>query len=150
MKKYILLVCSALFCIALAACSKTVTLHLPFEASDVQSVELFHFVAPMDAEKKVITQQEDLADLYALFQDLSLKEKKTEPVAGNSSTAFRFYLADGSTYEILYSSIAVKSGRIAVSNQKEDFFTSADIEASWSSCDVGAVPAQESELPLLQ
>lgn len=150
MKRWICLIISALFCISLTACAKSVSLCLPFEASEIASVEIFHFIDPMDAEKKVITRQEDQKDLYNVFQGLSLTDKKTEPAAGAASTGFRFYLSDGTTYEILYWSVAVKSGRISTSETDESLFTSADIEANWNRYDYEAVPAAESELPLLQ
>lgn len=149
MKKLTALIFSLILCILLIGCSKTVLLQLPFEASEIASVETFHFIDPTDAEKKVITRQDDINDVFSVFQGLSLKEQKAEPAAGAACTGFRFFLSDGTTYEILYWSVAVKSGRICTSETEESLFTSADIEANWNRYDYEAVPAAESELPLL-
>lgn len=149
MKKLTALVFSLILCILLIGCSKTVSLQLPFEASEIASVEIFHFIDPTDAEKKVITRQDDINDVFSVFQGLSLKEQKAEPAAGAACTGFRFFLSDGTTYEILYWSVAVKSGRICTSETEQSLFTSADIEANWNQYDYEAVPAAESELPLL-
>lgn len=104
---------------------------------------------PVEAEKKVITEQADTKDLYDRLEDISLKNKETEPVAGGSVTSFRFHCADGTTYEVIYSSIAVKSGRIIMTGSETDYFTSADLEACWNNYDYEAVAASENELPAL-
>lgn len=150
MKKLTAFVFGVLLCISLVGCSKAVTLHLPFALSDVKNIEMFHFIIPMDAEKKVITEQEDIKAIYELWEGLSLKEQAAEPVAGGSVTSFRFYLADDTTYEIVYSSAAVKSGSVITTDMEKACFTSADIGASWGNYDYDAIRAQESELPLCQ
>lgn len=95
----------------------------------------------------MITQQEDIKSIYQLFERISLKDKETEPVAGGSVTSFRFHLSDSTTYEIIYSSIAVKAGRIHLTGNEKDYFTSADIGACWNNYDYEAVAVDESELP---
>lgn len=149
MKRAIAFVLTVLLGIVLTGCARTEHIALAFTASDVESVEIFHYVIPADAEKKTVTQPEDIAGLVDTFEGLLVTDKKTEPVAGGSTTSFRFRLFDETVYDIVYSSIAVKSGRIRTTSTGQDFFTSADIEASWSNCDYEAVPAAESELPVL-
>ena len=73
----------------------------------------------------------------------------TEPTAGGSVTSFRFHLSDGTSYEVIYSEVAVKSGRIITTDMEQDFFTSADIGATWESYDYEATTASEDELPAL-
>lgn len=148
MKKFIAFIFGVLLCISLVGCSKAVTLHLPFALSDVKNIEMFHFITPVDAEKKLITQPEDIEAIYELWEGFSLKEQAAEPVAGGSVTSFRFYLANDTTYEIVYSSVAVKSGSVTTTDTEKAYFTSADIGASWENYDYQAVRAQESELPL--
>ncbi|WP_294455374.1 hypothetical protein [uncultured Allofournierella sp.] len=149
MKRTTAFVLAVLLSILLTGCIRTKHITLPFTASDVERVEMFHYVVPADAEKKTVTQPEDIAGLVDTFDGLSVTNKETAPVAGGSVTSFRFRLFDGTIYEIVYSSIAVKSGRISTTSSGQDFFTSADIEASWSNCDYEAVPAAENELPFV-
>ena len=148
MRKYIRFVLLLLCVLVLAGCSsKTAHIEFPFEVSDVENVELFHFIVPADAEKKVITEAKDIEDIYRLFERIDLKDIATEPSAGGSVTSFRFHLSDGTSYAVIYSEIAVKSGRIITTDMQQDLFTAADIEASWEKYDYEALPAEESELP---
>lgn len=147
-KKITVAIFTVILCLSLAGCNKTEKIDLPFELSEIENIEMFHFIDPMDAEKKVITEQEDIEDIYTLLESISLKDKKTEPVAGGSTTSFRFNLSDGTDYEITYSEIAVKSGRIVMSDNEKDYFTSADIEAIWNNSDYTVEEATENELPI--
>ena len=133
----------------LAGCAQTVYIELPFEPADLDTIEMFRFDSPTQAEKKVITEPGDMEDLCDLLENISLKDRKTEPVAGGSVTSFRFHCADGTTYEVIYSSIAVKSGRIKMTGWEKDYFTSADLGACWTNYDYDTAPAKESELPAL-
>ena len=134
-------------CVLLAGCSEKTTIQLPFEAADITRVEMFHQVVPVSAEKKVVTQAEDMEALYKLFDGLSVTDKQTEPVARGSVTSFRFYLSDATTYDIVYCSEAVKSGRLKIPAQQADYFTSADIESNWDRFEYEAISVNESELP---
>lgn len=147
-KKVIVATLTVMLCLSLSACNQTEKIDLPFKLSVVENVEMFHFIDPMDAEKKVITEQEDIEDIYTLLESISLEDKETEPVAGGSATSFRFNLSDDTSYEITYSEIAVKSGRIIMSDNEKDYFTSADIEAIWNNSDYTVEKATESELPI--
>ena len=83
MRKCIALV--SLICIlALVGCgNKTVKIDFPFEAGDVENIEMYHFVGvPVSAEKKVIVAEETIKDLYDLFEHLSLELKAAEETAG--------------------------------------------------------------------
>lgn len=133
----------------LAGCARTVYIELPFEPADLDMVEMFRFDSPAQAEKKVITEPADMKDLCDLLESISLKEKETEPVAGGSVTSFRFHCTDGTTYEVIYSAIAVKAGRIKMSGCEKDYFTSADLGACWNNYDYESASAKESELPAL-
>ena len=110
---------------------------------------MYHFISPTEAEKKVITESEDIEGIYQTFESISLKDKATEPTAGGSVTSFRFNLSDGTSYEVIYSAVAVKSGRIITTGMEQDFFTSADIGANWESYDYEVIAASEDELPAL-
>lgn len=149
MKKVVTLVLAFVFAVSMAGCAQTVHVDFPFDPADLDFIEMFHFYTPAEAEKKVITEQADMKDLYDRLEGISLKDKKTEPVAGGSVTSFRFHCADGTTYEVIYSSIGVKSGRIKMTGDETDYFTSADLAACWSDYGYEAVTAGENELPAL-
>lgn len=95
MKKLALLLLTTLCFFSLSGCShSTQGLAFPFEASDITSLTLYHYDAvPQNAEKKVITDQEEIQDLYDALQMISLQKKDAEPVASASVTIFRFTLA---------------------------------------------------------
>ena len=88
-------------------------------------------------------------EIYQTFESVSLKDKTTEPTAGGSVTSFRFNLSDGTSYEVIYSEVAVKAGRVITTGMEQDFFTSADIGAFWGSYDYEVTTASEDELPAL-
>lgn len=149
MKRIFVLGMAAMLCFVLTACDAKVSIDFPFELSSVENVEMFRFIVPADAEKKVITESKDIEDVYKTFESISLKDKATESTVGGSVTSFRFNLSDGTSYEVIYSAVAVKSGRIIATGMEQDFFTSADIGASWESYDYEAVTVSEGELPVL-
>lgn len=149
MKKQFAFVLAIVLCLILSGCSQEVSLSFPFEDADVERIEMFHFIAPTEAEKKVLTEQDDIQDLYQFLSGLTLRDKKTEPVAGGSVTSFRFHLSDGTTYEVIYSSIAVKSGRIWATGMGQDYFTSADVGGIYNAYHYEAEDAEEEELPIL-
>ena len=149
MKKIFALVMTIMLCFALTTCNEKVSIDFPFEVSNVKNVEMFHFIVPADAEKKVITESKDIEGIYRTFESISLKDKATEPTAGGSVTSFRFNLSDGTSYEIIYSAVAVKSGRIITMDMEQDFFTSADIGANWERYNYEIITVSEDELPAL-
>ena len=75
--------------------------------------------------------------------------KTDNHTAGGSVTSFRFNLSDGTSYEVIYSEVAVKAGRVITTGMEQDFFTSADIGAFWGSYDYEVTTASEDELPAL-
>lgn len=152
MKKLLLalaVILGLLLILSLASCARTVSIELPFEPADLDTVEMFRFQNPAQAEKKVITDPADVKDLCDLLESTSLKDKKTEPVAGGSVTSFRFHCTDGKTYEVIYSAIGVKSGRIKMTGWEKDYFTSADLGVCWNNYDYPVIDAAENELPAL-
>ena len=149
MKKQFAFVLAIVLCLILGGCSQEVSLSFPFEADAVERVEMFYFISPTEAEKKVLTEQEDIQDLYQFLNGLALRDQETESVAGGSVTSFRFHLSDGTAYEVIYSSSAVKSGRIWATGMDQDYFTSADVGGIYQSFQYEAEAAAEEELPVL-
>ena len=67
---------------------------MPFNVADVNNIEMYRNVVPNSAEKQVITETVDIADIYFLFSGLKVSDKKTEPVAGGTVTSFRYSFRD--------------------------------------------------------
>ena len=147
MRKTAIFILAITLCALLSGCGKAMTISLPFAASDVENVEMYHYVVPASAEKKIITQADDIGALCALFSELPVSDRKTEPVAGGAVTSFRFNLSDHTSYEIIYCAEAVKKGRLKLPAEQQDYFTSADIGGCWDGCAYEAVDTGESELP---
>lgn len=149
MKKMLAVIMAVLVFASLVACEKKASIKFPFELSDVKNIEMFHFINPTEAEKKVITEPEDIESIYRLFESISLKDKATEPVAGGSVTSFRFHLSNDTSYEVIYSEVAGNSGRIISTDMEKDYFTFADVELNWEKYDYKVVNVAENELPML-
>ena len=132
MRKTAISILAITLCALLSGCGKAMTISLPFAAS---------------AEKKIITQADAISELYAVFSELPVSDRKTEPVAGGAVTSFRFNLSDHTSYEIIYCAEAVKKGRLKLPAEQQDYFTSADIGGCWDGCAYEAVDTGESELP---
>ena len=84
-KKIIVLTLTIMLCASLAGCGKKTTIDIPFDIADVNHIEMYHYVVPDSAEKKVITEIDDITELYSMFSELEVSNKKTEPVAGGMS-----------------------------------------------------------------
>ena len=146
MKKIVLVLVAAMV-LVFTGCEKKETISMPFDVADVNNIEMYRNSEPYSAEKQVITESEDIADLYSLFSGLEVSDKKTEPVVGETITSFRFNLSDDTSYEIIYCAEAVKSGRLKLPEEKLDYFTAAEIESYWDNYQYEIVPVSESELP---
>ena len=123
MRKTAIFILAITLCALLSGCGKAMTVSLPFAASDVENVEMYHYVVPASAEKKIITQADAISELYAVFSELPVSDRKTEPVVGGAVTSFRFNLSDHTSYEIIYCAEAVKKGRLKLPAEQQDYFT---------------------------
>ena len=153
MKKRFASLCAAALALALAltGCGgNAVTLTLPFDAADIERVELYHFDgAPSAAEKKTVTGAADLESLHALFEGLSLQRKDDGRTAGASVTSFRFRLTDGTDYELIYTGSGAKDGLLIAAADDFQARTAADIGWYWTHLDYQATAADETELPVI-
>ena len=78
-----------------------------------------------------------------------MKDKQTEETTGADVTSFRFYLSDGTAYELIYVCNGVKNGKLKSETGGFEYFTSADIGSYWDGLndELEAIPVNESELP---
>lgn len=86
MKKIVLVLVAAMV-LVFTGCEKKETISMPFDVADVNNIEMYRNAEPYSAEKQVITESEDIADLYSLFSGLEVSDKKTEPVVGETITS---------------------------------------------------------------
>lgn len=63
MKKLAVLILTLAMSLWLVGCTQTASIQLPFEASDVKSLELFRFSVPAQAEKAVSVPESELPAL---------------------------------------------------------------------------------------
>ena len=94
-------------------------------------------------------QEKDIKNLYDVFDGLSLKVEKVEEITGAEVVSFRFNLADGTNYELIYGGHGVKNGSLKSATGGFEYSTIADILAYWSNLnkELEAVSVEESELP---
>lgn len=114
------LLCAALMglCLLPAGCANA----LPVDVSSIQSLALYHFVVPAQAECAVWTDPETVAGLAAELGRLPAPDPE---VVGQDILSCRLHLADGTTYEAVFAG-------------------DADL---WARYGAAARPASESELP---
>ena len=144
----IIAIFTALFLLPINIAYEPVKIDFPFEVEDVESVEMYHYDGvPASAEKKVVVAENDITDLYHMFENLSLTDKQVEEIIGADVTSFRFNLSDGTNYELVYVCNGVKNGKLKSSTGNFEYFTSSDIGSYWSNMDLESVPVKESELP---
>ncbi|MGI5977274.1 MAG: hypothetical protein ACOX68_06230 [Candidatus Limivicinus sp.] len=150
MKKIMSLVLVFVVVFAFAGCGKTMNIKFPFETSDVETIVIYQYNVPADAEKKTLTDSDDIEGIIDVLSGITLRDKKVDKYAGGTVTSFRFNLCDGTNYTIIYGSEAVKSGTLILPNDDTEWFTSADIGALWDTGDSDAVKADMSELPSIE
>ncbi len=150
MKKIMSLVLVFVMVFAFTGCGKTKNIEFPFEVSDVETIVTYRYNVPADAEKKILTESDDVEEVINVLSGITLRDKKVEEHTGSTVTSFQFNLADGTSYDIIYVSEAVKSGTLILSDDDTKWFTSADIGALWNTGDSDAVKADMSELPSIE
>lgn len=104
----------------------------PFQTENAQSMEIYRYVLPVEAEKKVVT---DSSELETACVDLisAGNPKNGEVESGGTVISFRVNLKDGSTYEL-----------VCLENGSESL---KKYEAIWDEVSAEAVSAEEEELP---
>lgn len=104
----------------------------PFPAEEAVRVEVYRFVVPASAEKKVVTEPEEVKEICEQLIAAGAP-KEGEPLAGGTVISFRVTLKDGSTYEL-----------VCTENTSENL---EKFQAVWDRIDHEATAAEEAELP---
>ena len=157
MKKFLTMVMMVLFIFAMCGCKNDVVgeqkIYLPFSVDQVEYIEMFHYLDDISsAEKKVVTEIENIQYLHGIFEHLPVETLHEKPKdAANAVTAFRFHLVNNvkEHFEVIYYGYGVKDGVLKMPPNEIYYFTSADIGWNWSELDIEleTVSASENELP---
>lgn len=132
----------------LSGCASKEEIKFPFDASDVNFIEIYHYSVPGDAQEKAVVEMEDVETLYDSFSGQTISQGNPEDdMAGGTTTSFRFNLSDGTDYEVVYTYGGGKSGTICFLTDEKEYVTAADIEALWKECDSEPRDVHESRLP---
>lgn len=133
MKRVLCAIMAAVFLLGLTGCGREIPFVLPFEVSDVEKVVSYYDdgVSPT-VQKKTTEDPEAIGYLYDFFSQLKLKDEPIPSYDPASIVYYVFVLADGSSYELIYVGLAVKTGRLIAPKEVFDYQTSADIFGYWT------------------
>ncbi len=144
MRKIAMLLLTILLSIGFAGCAEKTVISLPFDITEINHVEMYRYIVPSSAEKKIVTESDDIAQLYAAFSDLEICQRTIEPTAGSPVTIFLFHLSDGANYKITY----CEDGILKFPAEQLDGCTSVCIGIFWEKLQkYEPVSIKESELP---
>lgn len=132
MKRIYVLFMSLVLVLGLSSCGseEATTIAFPFVVEDVETIESYYDNGGAEIQKKTITEKADIDSLYTYFSELPLKNKSSSD--DGSTLKFVFNLADGTTYELTYIGVGVKTGRLQSETADFDYFTSSDVIGVWS------------------
>lgn len=147
MKRWLAVILTAMMCITLVSCGNSKKIPLPFEISEVKGIELYHYSASEDAEKKALVYQHELESIYNMLSGISIKEKQVDPLSDTATTIFSFTLADGTIYNVTYCFGDITYGTVHLSNDETTWYTSTNMESLWYASDVDSTPIELSDLP---
>lgn len=129
-------------------------LGLPFSSDDVISLDAYYYQKNfMDSgRKKSVTKSESIHAVYSALYSLNTFSGDTSaaeyaPRFAYAISAYRFHLTDGTVYEIIYEEFENNYG-IVTSQDRNPYFTSADISNLWFSLAEDATGCPAVELPV--
>ncbi|MBS6639727.1 MAG: hypothetical protein KH295_01575 [Clostridiaceae bacterium] len=117
---------------------------LPFRAAEVERVELYHFVVPAAAERKTVTDPAQVGNVCHGLSAWAWPWPMENTYSGGATTSFRFYLKDGTTYDLIYS-----EPRTLYRTDSAQQCTLTDLGVVWRDCPAPSVPVAEDALPTI-
>ena len=137
MKKIITMLLLAVLAVTLYGCSQTKNAKdTPRQTEEIESIEVYRYEGvPAAAEKKILTEQTETADLYRQLPFADSKKDK-ESAAGAAVISFRVNFRDGTKEEV-----------ICPLDPSEN---SEKLDAIWNSISSEAKDAEPDELPILE
>ena len=146
MKRLLIFVLSINLLLIFTGCDDTkATKILDFKESDVESVELYRFNIPTEAQAMIITENEDIEEIINAFDEIVIEGDATDfYVVGGEVTSFRFNLKNGGEFiEAYWEGILRNSDNI---NHK---VTADSIANLWDDLDYHKDSVSEEKLPII-
>lgn len=112
-------------------------LPLPFASQEVQSITLYHYNVPARAEKKEVTDPQEIQSIYHTLSSARVKESKPDDTMGSTALSFHFQMTDGSERKLLY----LTDGKFQLDETGYQVWSNYD--GIWEKYGGGAKPAQE-------
>lgn len=149
MKKSIHLFFSCIFLLLfVSGCGNTSEV-VNFSSSDVNSIDMYKFSVPTDAEKKTVTAENDIKTIINYITSIKIQGNATlEDATFGGAMTFVFNKTDGTQFVISYDGGTIK----APDDSPNQFWYKIDDMSMFSKWDKLNYPAQkvpQSELPII-
>ena len=104
MKRALVFVLYINLLLILIACNGTKEIEiLDFTESDVETIELYRFNIPAEAQAMIVTENEDIEKIINAFTEIEIEGDATDfDVVGGEVISFRFNLKNGEKFTIAY------------------------------------------------
>ena len=143
MKRYIIIIL-AFNLLFLSACNKKESI-IEFEKDDLESIEVYHFIVPADAEAMLVTETDDIDRIVDSFKSTKIKGKIKDPyVVGGEVLSFRFNLKNGGDRALIY-----YEGMITKPDSTIYEVYDSPIVTLWDDLDYEKIKVDEDRLPVI-
>lgn len=145
-------ICSFFICICfslfITGCGNTSKL-VNFTPSNVKSIDIYKFSVPTDAEKKVVTAENDIKTIINDINSIKIKGKATlaDTTVGGAMT-FVFNKTDGTQFIISYDGGTIKTPD-GSPNQFCYKIDDNSMFSKWENLNYSAQKVSQSELPII-
>ena len=142
---FFICICLLLF---ITGCGNTTKL-VNFSLSDMKSIDIYKFSVPTDAEKKVVTGENDIKTIINDINSIKIKGKATlaDSTDGGAMT-FVFNKTDGTQFIISYDGGTIKTP----DGSPNQFWYKIDdnsMFSKWDNLNYSAQKVSQSELPII-
>lgn len=145
MRKYWVVILAVLLVFTQFGCQKdigTTNIYFPFSVDQIEYIEMIRYTDDIaSAEKKVITEIENIRYLYGTFENISLDILHEQPNdEADVVIVFRFYPSDTAsdwlwseeTFDLVYYGYGGKNSVLKMPPNEIYFLTSEDVDRIWS------------------
>lgn len=142
---FIFVLCISLLLISTGCDDTKETKILNFEKSDVETVEIYRFNTPSEAQGMIVTENEDIEKIINAFSEIRIEEDATDfDVVGGETTSFRFNLKNGEEFTVAHWEGILRN------LDNINYKVSADsIVELWDNLDYQKDAVSEVELPII-
>jgi hypothetical protein len=147
MKKIIFALLCLTLLLAFTGCNRSkVTMILDFEVTDVQNIEIFKFIVPMEAKGMTVTESKDIEQIITAFSEIRIKRDAIDgdETVGCEVLSFRFNMEDGKEFVIAYWDDVLRN-----SNGINYKVSKNSLESLWNNLNYDKKSVSESELPII-